>query len=133
MCAAAGSAPRAEGPGPYRVLKTADVDGRRLYIARRGTPGRINVFDLDTLAPAGEIPNANAHGVAVDPSSHHAKVSGKTLTLDQKTGHVLVIASDYEPRPAGTAPPAGGKGGQGPMTTKKNGPRRTRRTRRTPF
>ena len=62
--------------GPYKILKTAktgglggfdyiyaDADGRRLYIPRgavaNATPpiaARITVFDLDTLAPAGEIP-----------------------------------------------------------------------------
>ena len=55
--------------GSYRIIKTAkvggeggfdyvqaDSDGRRLYIARSGAGARITVFDLDTLAPAGEIP-----------------------------------------------------------------------------
>ena len=68
-------------PGPYKVLKTvkvgreggfdyvyADAAGRRLYVPRPGAPtSRISVFDLDTLAPVGEIPNANARGAA-DPS-----------------------------------------------------------------
>src|SRR5438045_2710900 len=63
-------------PGPYKVLKTAkagglggfdyiyaDDAGRRLYIPRGAvqgdapTPARATVFNLDTLAPAGEIPN----------------------------------------------------------------------------
>ena len=72
--------------GPYRVLKTArvggeggydyvyaDIAGRRLYIPRGGqraqpatdstparaeVPGRITVFDLETLAPLGEIANS---------------------------------------------------------------------------
>ena len=30
----------------------ADESGRKLYVARSGNPGRINVFNLDTLAPA---------------------------------------------------------------------------------
>src|SRR5580698_4496990 len=77
-------------PGPYKVLKTAkvggeggfdyvyaDADGRRLYIPRGATqgtppkPARVSVFDLDTLAVAGEIPDANARGAAVDPKSGH--------------------------------------------------------------
>src|ERR1051326_2976460 len=62
--------------GPYKVLKTArvggegnwdyiyaDSAGRRLYIPRRGTgpeaspviPTRLSIFNLDTLAPIGEI------------------------------------------------------------------------------
>jgi DNA-binding beta-propeller fold protein YncE len=84
------------GPeGPYKVVKTvkvggaggydyvyADVDGRRLYIPRPGASGaRITVFDLDSLAPVGEIPNANARGVAVDPKSHHGFGSSKPVVM----------------------------------------------------
>jgi DNA-binding beta-propeller fold protein YncE len=39
--------------------------------------------------------------------------SGKTLTLDARTNHILVIATEYGP-PA-TPPPAGGRGGRGQM------------------
>src|SRR6476659_518322 len=70
--------------GPYKVLKTAkvggegntdyiyaDTAGRRLYITRGATPvqpatdsrpavpafeKRLTIFDLDTLAPVGTIP-----------------------------------------------------------------------------
>jgi hypothetical protein len=71
--------------GPYKVLKTAKVGGlggfdyiyadhigRRLYIARGAVqgatpmPGHITIFNLDTLEPAGDIPNVRANGVAVD-------------------------------------------------------------------
>ncbi len=65
--------------GPYKILKSvktggaggfdyvyADAAGRRLYIPRSGTPGRITVFNLDTLESAGEIAG-NARGAAVDP------------------------------------------------------------------
>jgi len=85
---------------PYKLVKTvkvggaggfdyvyADVDGRRLYIPRPGATGaRITVFDLDSLAPVGEIPNANARGVAVDPKSHHGFGSSKPVVMwDTKT------------------------------------------------
>ncbi len=40
-------------------------------------------------------------------------VSAKTLTLDAKTGHILLIAAEYG-APV-TPPPAGGRGGRGPM------------------
>ncbi len=65
----------------------ADVDGRRLYIPRPGATGaRITVFDLDSLAPVGEIANANARGVAVDPKSHHGFGSSKPVVMwDTKT------------------------------------------------
>ena len=83
-------------PGPYRLLQTekvggeggfdyvyADADGRKLYVPRSGRPsGRVTVFDLDTLKPAGEIPNTNGvHGVAVDPASHHGFASSKPVVM----------------------------------------------------
>src|SRR5258708_29475119 len=76
MVAFIGVAQQASTPGPYKVLKTAKVGGlggfdyiyaddagRRLYIPRGAVQGenpvapRITVFDLDTLALVGEIPN----------------------------------------------------------------------------
>lgn len=60
----------------------ADVEGRRLYIPRPAQTGaRITVYDLDTLASVGEIPNANARGVAVDPKSHHGFGSSKPVVM----------------------------------------------------
>ena len=104
--------------GPYKVLKTAkvggeggsdyiyaDVTGRRLYIPRGGTravpatdtapavaavPGRITVFNLDTLEPVGEIPDTGGNGVAVDPKSGHGFSSSKPVTMfDTKTLTVI--------------------------------------------
>ena len=44
------------------------------------------------------------------------RVSGKTLTLDAKTGRIIVIAADYEPLPASEPPtPPGGRARRGPM------------------
>ena len=40
--------------------------------------------------------------------------SGKTLTLDSKTGHILIIAAEYGPAPA-PDPSKGGRGGRGQM------------------
>jgi DNA-binding beta-propeller fold protein YncE len=91
--------------GPYKVLRTAkvggaggfdyvyaDTAGRRLYIARGGTqgtppvPGRVTVFNLDTLEPVGEIPNASARGAAVDSKSGHGFASSKPVVMwDTKT------------------------------------------------
>lgn len=95
--------------GPYRLLKTArvggeggsdyiyaDVAGRRLYIPRGGTraipatdstpardaiPGRITVFDLETIAPLGELPGTGGNGVAVDPKSGHGFSSSKRVSM----------------------------------------------------
>jgi len=98
--ALAGLAQQTPGAGPYKLVKTvkvggaggfdyvyADVDGRRLYIPRPAATGaRITVFDLDSLASVGEISNANARGVAVDPKSHHGFGSSKPMVMwDTKT------------------------------------------------
>src|ERR1700683_2673332 len=95
----AGLAQQAPTAGPYKIVKTAKVGGdggfdyvyaddagRRLYIPRTGPSGRITVFDLDTLAPVGTLPNANARGVAVDPKSNHGFASSKPMVMwDTKT------------------------------------------------
>ena len=114
---------RAQAPadGPYKVLKTAkvggeggwdyiyaDVNGRRLYIPRGATraipatatapevpaaANRITIFNLDTLAPIGEIPDTGGNGVAVCAKSGHGFSSShpaismfdtKTLKLIKK-------------------------------------------------
>lgn len=89
--------------GPYKVVKTvkaggaggfdyvyADSAGRRLYIPRPGNPGRITVFNLDTLESTGEIPDTNARGAAVDPKSNHGFVSSKPVVMfDTKTLAVI--------------------------------------------
>jgi hypothetical protein len=100
--------------GPYKVLKSArvggeggsdyiyaDVAGRRLYIPRGGSravaatdstpakpavPGRITVFNLETIEPVGEIPNTGGQGVAVDPKSGHGFSSSTPVSMfDTKT------------------------------------------------
>jgi DNA-binding beta-propeller fold protein YncE len=93
----------ASAQGPYKVLKTAkaggdggfdyvyaDEAGRRLYIPRTGANPRVSVFNLDTLAPVGEIPKANARGAAVDPKSHHGFATSKPVVMwDTKTLAVI--------------------------------------------
>jgi hypothetical protein len=99
MLASIGLAQQAPIAQPYKVVKTAkvggaggfdyvyaDVVGRRLYIPRTGTTPRATVFNLDTLESVGEIPNANARGVAVDPKSNHGFCSSKPVVMwDTKT------------------------------------------------
>jgi hypothetical protein len=89
----------AQDSGPNKLLQKArvggegrwdyvyaDSEGRRLYIPRTGQPGRISVFDLDTLQLKGEIPNVNAHGVAVDPKTGHGFASSNPIAMfDTKT------------------------------------------------
>jgi DNA-binding beta-propeller fold protein YncE len=90
----------AQSSGPNKVVKTAKVGGeggfdyiyadsagRKLYIPRSGQQNaRITIFNLDTLAPLGEIPNTNAHGVAVDTKSGHGFASSNPVAMfDTKT------------------------------------------------
>lgn len=95
----AAPAQNSETSGPWHVMKTAkvggeggfdyvnvDVDGRRLYIARRGNGARVTVFDLDSLQQVGELPNTNAHGAVVDAKTNHGFASSKpVLMFDSKT------------------------------------------------
>jgi DNA-binding beta-propeller fold protein YncE len=85
--------------GPYKVLKTvkvggeggfdyvtADSEGRRLYVARSGPAGSLHIYDLDTLAQVGEIPDVSAHGATVDTKYHHGFATSKPVTMfDTKT------------------------------------------------
>jgi DNA-binding beta-propeller fold protein YncE len=89
--------------GPYKVLRnqvvggdggfdyvTADPDGRTLFVARSGPAGHIGVFNLDTLAPVGDIPGVSAHGAAVDTSTGHGFATSKPVTMfDAKTFAIL--------------------------------------------
>jgi len=100
VLASAGLAQQSSSAGSYKVVKTAkvggaggydyvfaDVDSRRLYIARTGQQAsRMTVFNLDTLEPVGEIPTTNSHGAVVDPKSNHGFISSKPITMfDSKT------------------------------------------------
>lgn len=80
-----------DASGPYKIVNstklmgtggidyvTADSDGRRLYVPRGN---QILAFDLDTLKEVGSITNAHAHGVAVDPKTHHAFCSSSPIVM----------------------------------------------------
>lgn len=41
--------------------------------------------------------------------------SAKTLTLDSKTGHIFLIAAEFEPPPPDAPPPSNGRVARGPM------------------
>ncbi len=94
MLASVGFAQHDQTAGPYKVLKTvkvggdggfdyvyADSVGRRLYVPRSGPKARITVFDLDTLEPAGEVPNVNGHGAVVDPKTNHGFVTSNPVVM----------------------------------------------------
>jgi hypothetical protein len=47
---------------------------------------RLTIFDLDTLAPVGEIAAVGGNGAAVDPKSGHGFTSSKPVSMfDTKT------------------------------------------------
>jgi DNA-binding beta-propeller fold protein YncE len=81
---------RVGGDGGWDYL-TVDPAGRRLYVTRST---RVLVFDADSLAQVGEIPNtAGVHGVAVAPELGRGFTSnGKASTVtifDLKTLKIL--------------------------------------------
>ena len=103
--------------GPYKVLKTAKVGGlggfdyiyaddvgRRVYIARKGaqgatpTPARLTVFDLETLAPVGDVSDVSANGVAVDPKSGHGFASSKPVTMFDTKTLAVIKRIDVDPK-----------------------------------
>jgi hypothetical protein len=100
--------------GPYKVVKTAKVGGaggfdyvyadaanRKLYVPRPGSPARVSVYDLDTLAPVGEIADTNARGVAVSVKSNHGFASSKPLAMWDAKTLKLVKTIDVEGGPDG--------------------------------
>lgn len=118
ILATTGLAQQTATDGPYHVLKTvkvggeggfdyvyADSDGRKLYIARNGGQGgvtpRVTAFNLDTLAPAGEIPMTNARGAAVDAQSHHGFASSSPVAMWDTKTMALIKTIPVEGRPDG--------------------------------
>jgi DNA-binding beta-propeller fold protein YncE len=100
--------------GPYKVLATtkvggsggfdylfADSDARKLYIARSGQGGHIAVFNLDTLAPAGDIPNVSAHGATVDTKYGHGVASSKPVAFFDAKTLAVIKTLDVEGNPDG--------------------------------
>ena len=99
--------------GPYKILKTAktggaggfdyvyaDAAGRRLYIPRSGTPGRVTVFNLDTLESVGEVAG-NARGAAVDPKTGHGFASSKPVVMWDTKSLAAVKTIDVQGGPDG--------------------------------
>jgi DNA-binding beta-propeller fold protein YncE len=114
MLATAGFAQQPSAEGSYRVQKVtkvggeggfdyvyADVDGRRLYIARSGPSARVTAYNLDTLEAAGEIPMTNARGVATDAQSHHGFASSSPVAMWDTRTMALLKTIPVEGRPDG--------------------------------
>src|ERR1700719_127950 len=114
MSASIGLAQHAASAGPYKLLKTAkvggeggfdyisaDIEGRRLYVPRSGPMGQLTVFNLDTLEPAGTIPNVRAGGAIVDPNSHHGFSTTKPITMWDSNTLQTIKTIDVDARPDG--------------------------------
>lgn len=112
--ASMGPAQPASNAGGYKVLRTAKVGGeggfdyifadivaRRLYIPRSGPMGQLTVFNLDTLEPAGTIPNIRAGGAVVDPNSHHGFSTTKPITMWDANTLQVIKTVDVDGRPDG--------------------------------
>lgn len=104
----------APAAGPYQVQKTvkvggeggfdyvyADTDGRRLYVARSGPTPHVSVFNLDTLAPAGELAQTGAHGAATDTASHHGFASSSPVAMWDTNTLALIKTIPVEGGPDG--------------------------------
>jgi DNA-binding beta-propeller fold protein YncE len=93
----------AQTTGPYKILNiakiggdggwdylTADASTRQLYLARSGPTGNLHVYNLDTLAPLGEVPTGTAHGAAIDDATHHGFATSNPVTMfDTQTLKVI--------------------------------------------
>src|SRR5579863_6203163 len=101
--------------GPYKILKqvkvggdggfdyvTADSDGRRLYVGRSGNPGRVMVYDLDSLEKVGEISNAQrVHGATASPKSHHGFASSNPVIMFDTKTFATIKTIDVKGNPDG--------------------------------
>jgi DNA-binding beta-propeller fold protein YncE len=77
------------GDGGYDYL-TAVSESRQIYIALSGPTGTLHVYNMDTLAPIGEVPTGSAHGAAIDPTVHHGFATSKPVTMfDTETFKVI--------------------------------------------
>lgn len=112
----ASAQPVAPDNGPYHVVATEKVGGdggfdylyadsaaRRLYIARSGAApvGRITVYNLDNLKPAGGIPGISAHIVVIDSKSGHGFTSSKPVVMFNTNTLAPIKTIDVQGSPDG--------------------------------
>jgi hypothetical protein len=77
-------------------------------------PATMEVFSSQSDGTLTVIKETSPASFAVEQTVQ-TQVSGKTLTLDAKTGHILIIAADFAPPPASATPPTNGRVARGPM------------------
>jgi hypothetical protein len=105
---------------PQTMVILSSENGRIIatFPIGRGTDGAVfNPVTMEAFSSQtdGTLTVIKENGPAdfVLEQTVQTKPSAKTITLDSKTGHVVLIAADYD-APA-TPPPAGRRGGQGAM------------------
>ncbi len=105
----------AQESGPYKILESAKVGGeggfdyvtadsaeRRLYVGRSGNPGRVMVYNLDTLEKVGEVPNAmRVHGATASPKSHHGFASANPVIMFDTKTFATIKTIDVKGNPDG--------------------------------
>jgi DNA-binding beta-propeller fold protein YncE len=84
----------------------------------KGTDGAVfNASTMEAFSSQGDgtltVIKENGPKSFVVEQNVETMPGAKTLTLDSKTGKVLLIAAEYGPAPA--TPPPGGRAGRGPM------------------
>lgn len=100
------------------VLNAADGKILTALPIGQGTDGAVfNPSTMEAFSSQGDgtltIVKENSPSSFAVEQTLQTMTGGKTLTLDGKTGRVLIIAAEYGPAPA--TPAKGGRGGRGPM------------------
>ena len=132
-----------DGKGGTPAGLAFDAKNRILFVSCRN-PATMVMLNADTGAILGVVPiGGPTDGATFNPRTKEAfssngdgtlsiikeesptsfvleqtlqtQVSAKTLTLDSKTGHVFLIAAEYQPVPPGTPPLSNGRTARGPM------------------
>jgi DNA-binding beta-propeller fold protein YncE len=113
--AAAASLGLAQDSGPYKVLKSAKVGGeggfdyvtadatqRLLFVGRSGNPGRIMIYNLDTMEKVGQIDNTQrVHGATASPKSHHGFSSSNPVVMFDTKTFATIKTIDVKGNPDG--------------------------------
>jgi len=105
-------------PANMVVLNAADGKVITTLPIGTGTDGAVfNPATMEAFSSQGDgtltVVKENGPASFVVEQTVQTMTTAKTLTLDSKTGHILLIAAEFS-APA-TPPPAGGRGGRGTM------------------
>ena len=88
------------GAGGFDYLY-ADSPDRKLFIARSGAGGHVAIYNLDTLAPEGDIPNVSAHGATVDNKYGHGFTTSKPVVMFDAKTLAVIKTIDVQGNPDG--------------------------------